>query len=354
MKHNRLRGLYFIISVISLFGHGCATVKPPASSYHFSLSDYENIASFSGRNNFTFSFDTIDDIIVLNSEQSEVKILVSSLAVLVNGSALVLKVPPLYRNGEILVPRQLGEILRADRFVDFRPLFNIKTIVLDPGHGGKDPGAVSPGGLQEKVINLIIAKDLQQKLTARGYKVVMTRTRDIFLSLAERAEVARRNNADLFISIHANANRSSKVSGVEIYYLSADRLESGKRAAKMSREGRFFNRTVDKDAAVILWDLLFTNNHSLSIELSSLLHFNFRKMGFSVKPPRTAGFYVLRNAYVPAVLVETGYLTNANEERALRRSYYQRQISEAIVLSIDALSRRYTASGGSATAALVR
>jgi N-acetylmuramoyl-L-alanine amidase len=324
-----------------LFLLGCASVGPTISPYCVNISDYQDIESFCRKNKLKYNFDTVDDIITLRSKDNEVKILINSLAAVVGGTPIMLKNQPFYSKGKILVPRELEKIITNERFVDFRPLFNIKTIVLDPGHGGKDPGAISACGLKEKTINLIITKILRKKLQAKGYRVIMTRTRDVFLSLAERTAVAKRANADLFISVHANANRSRKVSGVEVYYLNPNRLNSAQRAIKMSKRGKFNRKPMSRDAVAILWDLLFTKNHSFSTELSNLLYFNFKKLGFSVKPPRTAGFYVLKNAYVPSVLVEAGYLSNVNEAKALRKSYYQKQVAEAIMLSVEALSKRY-------------
>ncbi len=323
------------------FIFGCASVNTTISPYRINISDYQDIGSFCSKNKLHYTFDSIDDIITLYSQDAKIKILLNSSVAIIGGTSVMLKNKPFYSRGKILIPRELEKIITTERFVDFRPLFNIKTIVLDPGHGGKDPGAISARGLKEKTINLIIAKILKKKLQAKGYRVVMTRNRDVFISLPQRALMAKGYNADLFISIHANANRSRKVSGVEVYYLNPTRLNSAQRALKMSKKMKFNDKSMPRDAVAILWDLLFTKNHSFSMELSSILHFNFKKLGFSVKPPKTANFSVLRNAYVPAVLVEVGYLSNSNEERALRKSYYQKQVAEVILLSIEALGKRH-------------
>jgi N-acetylmuramoyl-L-alanine amidase len=342
MKLSFYRIWFFCAFAAVFLVAGCARVVPTVSPQRAHIADYQDLESFCEKNNLTYNFDTIDDIVTFTSPDIEIKILLNSLAAVANGSVVILKNPPLYSRGKILLPRELEQIIKTEIFIDFRPTLDVKTIAIDPGHGGKDPGAVSARGLKEKTVNLIIANILKRKLEAKGYNVIMTRNRDFFISLEERTEVVRRYNADLFISIHANANRSRNVSGVEIYYLNPNRLNASQRALKLSRTAQFANKPVSPEAAAILWDLSFTKSYSLSVEFSNILHFNFKKLGFSVKPPITSGFYVLRNAYAPAVLVETGYLSNLNEERALRKSYYQNQVAEAIMLSVEGLSRRYS------------
>ncbi|MFA7677706.1 MAG: N-acetylmuramoyl-L-alanine amidase, partial [Candidatus Omnitrophota bacterium] len=137
------------------------------------------------------------------------------------------------------------------------------------------------------------------------------------------------------ISIHANANHSSKISGVEIYYLSPFRLNSSERALKLAKTENFNGKKYPTDVKAILWDLLITKNYASSVQFSNTLYFAFKNLGFKVKPPRKAPFYVLRFAYVPSVLVEMGYLTNCYEEKILRKKYYQKQIARAIALAVE-------------------
>jgi len=180
---------------------------------------------------------------------------------------------------------------------------SIKTIVIDPGHGGKDPGAISKHGLEEKYITLDIARYLKKDLTARGFKVYLTRNRDIYLTLKKRGQIAFRRHADLFISIHVNANRSRRVRGVEVYYLSSRNTQS-----------LYFARMI----------------------VSTL-----KSLGFKTRSPRRAAFVVLEYARTPAVLVETGYLSNSDEENLLKTAYYQKQIAYGIALSVHRLNLHY-------------
>ncbi|MCF7907530.1 MAG: N-acetylmuramoyl-L-alanine amidase [Candidatus Omnitrophica bacterium] len=330
--------LFLICSVLV----GCATTHYKGSQRYVSICDYIELESFCKKHNFTYSFDTIDDVIHLNSNDKEIKLLLNSPVVVKNGSFFQLKSPPLYRNGKILLPPQLTKLISKGPAVSFKPTFQLKTIVIDPGHGGKDPGAISRSGMQEKKINLIVADYLKQELERQGFKVVMSRSRDTYLTLAERTGVAKSHNADLFVSIHANSNRSSSVNGTEIYYLSPSRLNSRERALRLAKSENFYGKSLSPDTKTILWDLLIAKNYALSVEFSNILHFTFKNLGFKVASPKQASFYVLRFAYVPSVLVEIGYLSNSYEEKALRKKHYQKQLAQAIALGITSLNKRYS------------
>ncbi|MCC5647309.1 N-acetylmuramoyl-L-alanine amidase [Nostoc sp. CHAB 5824] len=168
-------------------------------------------------------------------------------------------------------------------------------VLIDPGHGGKDPGAVGLGGLREKDIILPISKRIAQVLQQNGVQVVMTRDSDYFVTLPGRVQLAERANADVFVSIHANAigPGRSDVSGLETYYYGS---------------GLGLARTVHN---------------------SILQSVNVRDRGV-----RRARFYVLRKSSMPSILVETGYLTGRNDNAKLRTSAYQNQMADAIARGI--------------------
>jgi N-acetylmuramoyl-L-alanine amidase len=333
IKKNLLSVFLFIFFI------GCATThyrKPPIE---FSFSDYIEINEFCKKHNFQYNFDTLDDIIKIFSGDKEVRLILNSLIGYFDGSIFYLKRPPFYFQGKILLPKELEEIVSSKNIISFRPLFNIKTIVIDPGHGGKDPGAISPQGLKEKELNLKVSKYLKEELERRGFKVILTRSRDTYLTLKERVRVAKKYNADLFVSIHTNSNRNRYIRGVEIYYLSPSKFNSEERALKLAKGVDFGN--LPTDAKVILWDLLLSKNYALSTEFANSLYLIFKNLGFKVSPPKKAPFYVLKFAYVPSVLVEIGYLSNPYEEKILRKRYYRKQIAEAIALGIVSLNKRY-------------
>ena len=330
-----------LIVLILIFVNACATAPHRSSGIRVSNSDYIDIVSFCKKHNFEYSFDTVDDLVRIYSPDKEIKLLLNSSVGTLSGSIFYLKKSPVYLKGKILLPRQLEKIITSGEFVSFRPLFTIKTIVVDPGHGGKDPGAISSSGLQEKTINLRVAKYLKQELEQMGFNVILTRSQDSFLSLAERTNIAKKHNADLFVSIHANSNYSRKVSGVEIYYLSPPQLKAQERSVRLARSENFQGKSISSDVKAILWDLLIRKNYGFSVELSDIFYLTFKNLGFNIKPPKKASFYVLRFAYVPSILVEMGYLSNRYEETALRKEYYQKQIAHAIALGISSLKRRH-------------
>ncbi|UCD15426.1 MAG: N-acetylmuramoyl-L-alanine amidase, partial [Candidatus Omnitrophota bacterium] len=201
----------------------------------------------------------------------------------------------------------------------------------------------STKGMKEKDLNLKVAKLLKDDLAKTGFKVVLTRNKDVFLSLKERVDVAKKINADLFISIHANSNRARFVRGVEFYYLSPVQFDSQERAGSLVKEKELWaSKGLSDEAQAILWDMLLTKNYALSVDFVNRLYSTFKNLGFKVRTPKSASFYVLKCASVPSILIEMGYLSNKYEERSLGRKSYQKQISEAIALSVVSLNKRYT------------
>jgi len=334
-----------VLFVCGMFLSGCAATSRGYKAAEVSASDYISLEDFCGKHGLEYQFDTIDDVIRVFSSEKEVKVLLNSVVGSADGTVFYLKKAPVYFKGEILLPRQLEKIVFSKDFAVFKPLFSVDTIVIDPGHGGKDPGAVSACGLYEKTVNLAISKYLKDRLEKEGFKVFLTREKDVYLSLQDRVDIAKKRDADLFVSIHANSNRSKKVSGVEVYHLSPTQLNSHERSIKLAKSEDFKGKDISCGAKAILWDLLITKNYSFSVEFSNILYFNFKNLGFKVKPPKKAPFYVLRYACTPSVLVEAGYLSNHYEEKALRRRHYQKQIAEGVALSIMSLKNRYANAG---------
>jgi len=333
-------GLWAI--VCGLFLAGCASVSQNNVPARVNYRDYIDIVQFCRKNNFQYNLDTIDDIVRISSDDRQIKILLNSTVATFDNSIIYLKKPPIYSQGKILLPRRLDTLVSSGKIVSFKPSFTIKTIVIDPGHGGRDPGAISPSGLEEKDINLIVSKCLKQELQRQGFRVILTRTNDVYLTLEERTKIAKKHDADFFISIHANASHSRNVNGMEIYYLTPSRLNSYERAIRLARSENFYGKVYPKEVKTILWDMLISKNHSFSVEMSNVFYFTFKKLGFNVKPPKRAPFYVLKYAYTPSILVEMGYLTNHYEEKILRKKHYQKQIAQGTALAVSSLNKRYT------------
>ena len=217
-----------------------------------------------------------------------------------------------------------------------------RIIVIDAGHGGKDPGCVGRGGTQEKTVVLSVAKKLKNKLDANGYKTFLTRSNDTYLKLAERAEIAEKKHADLFISLHANANPSRDMKGFSIYTLSeqasdeeAQKLAESENAADKIDVNGF--EQFSKDIRVALSSLQQRAVAELSEEYANGCAKSFNKASIEQqKGPsvRHAPFAVLRST-VPGALIELGHLSNKVEEKLLKSDAHQNKLVDAIVKSVN-------------------
>ncbi|MBW1729953.1 MAG: N-acetylmuramoyl-L-alanine amidase [Deltaproteobacteria bacterium] len=215
---------------------------------------------------------------------------------------------------------------------------NVNRIVIDPGHGGKDPGCYLGRGIKEKDIVLRLAKILAKKIRKRlGCEVILTRTKDIFLPLERRTAIANINKADLFISLHVNAHRKRWVSGIETYYLN---MATDERAVLVAARENATTQKNISDLQAILNDLLLNTK----IHESSRLAYEIQKGMVSELKKRyrhirslgvkQAPFYVLIGAQMPSVLIETGFLTNPTERRRLLNTVYEDRLAEGICKGI--------------------
>ncbi|MBC6404579.1 MAG: N-acetylmuramoyl-L-alanine amidase [Rhodospirillales bacterium] len=219
---------------------------------------------------------------------------------------------------------------------DRRPL-----IVIDAGHGGPDPGAISVSGAYEKDITLAFAKILADTLRrSNKYRVLMTRDRDIFLPLAERYAVAERADADLFISLHANIHAKSSIKGASVFTLSERGADSDADAAALAAKENGADAvagaaSVDQ-VAHILGDLMRRETMNLSKNYANRLVGELAKETVLLRNThRYAGFRVLKSPVVPSVLLEIGYLSNRTEERLLHQKKHRQKISKAILRALD-------------------
>lgn len=214
---------------------------------------------------------------------------------------------------------------------------SIGLIVIDAGHGGKDPGATGPGGTQEKDITLAIAKLLKKKLEeSTEAEVLLTRTNDEYWALADRTAFANKEKADIFISIHVNASRRRRAHGVETFFLSFDATDDEARETAafennvISLEGKTELAPVD-DIKAILWDLTQTQSHHESSRLAETIYLSlFKEMGGELRGVKQAPFHVLVGATMPAVLIEVGFISNPREEKKLKKVKVQDRMATAI------------------------
>lgn len=214
----------------------------------------------------------------------------------------------------------------------------VNTIVLDPGHGGKDPGAVGKNGLKEKDVTLKLARMLREKLTQdAGAKIILTRDSDVFIPLEERTAIANSKDADLFVSIHINASPRRAATGIETYILSLSNNEEARRVA--ARENATSTRSVS-DLEFILNDLIKTAKTNDSARLATVVQDNLvsglRKKFDSIRSNGVKGapFYVLVGTKMPAVLVEVSFISNPEEEERLKDEAYLREVVEGIAAGI--------------------
>ncbi len=241
-------------------------------------------------------------------------------------------------NRDTLRTYKLLTLRRPDRVVVdlFYPTLRV---VIDPGHGGKDPGAIGQGGTQEKAIVLQIAKTLRALIQERlKAKVFLTRTTDVFLDLTKRVDFAKEKKADLFISIHANSHAQRSIQGMEIYYfgkasdpraLKVAARENGMPLKKNDPPWRYFlAENVNKKKIEKSLNFAFTTNETLVKTVRK--DYTIKEHGV-----KTAPFYVLLSTSMPGILAEVGFISNPMEEKRLRNAAFQKKLAEGIYQGIQ-------------------
>ena len=217
-----------------------------------------------------------------------------------------------------------------------------KIVVLDPGHGGVDPGAIGVSGVYEKNITLAMAKELKAEIEDRyGYKVYLTRSRDIFIPLRDRVKIARRYEADLFLSIHADSAYNRKAQGLSVYTLSE--TASDKEAAALAEKENKADIVAglnfaehSKEVSDILLNLAQRETMNRSAEFATFMVQEMRKSTHTLdNTHRFAGFAVLKAPDVPSVLMELGYLSNKTEEKQLKQKSYRKKLAVSAARAIN-------------------
>ncbi len=232
-----------------------------------------------------------------------------------------------------------------------RPAPDKRVVIIDPGHGGKDPGKPGPNGLREKDVALQVAKRLAQELQSReGYEVHLTRTTDTLIALADRPRMANEwkagRPAALFVSIHANSVSNRSVRGFETFFLSAARTEDEQRVAEMENAAIEFEDAHVPGAGQDLDWILNTLRNDFYLRASNdLAEVIQRKIGEIHPGPnrgvKQAGFRVLIGAFMPAVLVEMAFISNRQEAELLGSAQFQTRISRALADAIEEFFRTH-------------
>jgi N-acetylmuramoyl-L-alanine amidase len=342
----KVRSLYyftgFILAAAALNLCGCVSTPKSGqvASYTISGSQYFSLVSLCGLKDIRWDYDPLTRIAGLTRGAHNIRIQAGGKTVFLDGSPRQLSQPVDIYRGMLVVPGQFRQIVE-ELFPDHAPapeavsFFRIKKVIIDPGHGGKDPGAPGRSGLDEKDIVLDIAKRLSVILREYGVQTVLTRSSDKFIPLEKRAAMTDNSQADLFISIHANANPVKSLNGFEVYYISPA-VSDYKRALSSARNTSLgFSgdslASSSLDLKAILWDMTYTYNRGESIRLSrDICQSISRSVDTRIIGVKNANYCVLRGACIPAILVEVGFLSNSREERLLNEPGYRQKIAEGL------------------------
>jgi len=213
-------------------------------------------------------------------------------------------------------------------------------IVIDPGHGGKDPGAIGPSGIREKDIVLAISKYLKTELEDADFEIIMTRDTDVFIPLSDRSRIANQADADLFVSIHCNASHKKEPHGTQGFYLSAAKTDEARATALLENQPLLLEDApiIDNldELQYIMTDMMQSKYQRESSILAYIVEQDIGKSaGLEARGPQGAGFYVLYGAYMPAILIETAFVSNSEEEKFLTLPNNQEKIAESIASGIE-------------------
>ncbi len=310
---------------------------------------------------FSWEWDGFSRVITLKKEGMSIKLFPGSSLVLYNDRSIDLKAPIILHDGLVMVPASFARLFMLTQEktgpapVKYQAkkegFYAIKKIIIDAGHGGKDPGASVHHGLREKEINLDVAKRLARELRRKGIQVVMTRDTDVFYSLYRRAEIANKNNGDFFICIHTNAARTRSAHGAEEFYLSSGYDDfskasgiRGNAAAKFAKKSEYKN---SHDLNTILWDMALTEDRKESVEMAYSIAKEFKRMlNLRTRFVHGARFVVLKDTQMPAILIEVGYITNPTENARLNNPFYRQMLAEAIASGIMNYKKNYDNNNG--------
>ena len=246
--------------------------------------------------------------------------------------------------------RETGDDLRR-QLDDERKKWLIDTIVIDPGHGGKDPGAVGVGSLKEKDVVLAIGLKLGTIIERKmpGVRVVYTRNTDTFVELRKRTQIANENNGKLFLSIHANANRSSRAAGFETYILGPEKGEQARNVVERENAVIQFEDPnsqrhydgINNILATMAQSAFMRHSEQLAARVQKEMANRLTRLSMKNRGVKQAPFWVMVGASMPAILVETGFITNAHEARILKTTSHQQKMAEGIFTGLVQFKEEY-------------
>jgi N-acetylmuramoyl-L-alanine amidase len=316
------------ISVASIGG-----AAPALETIRIGGKEYVRLSDWAKARDASIRWVKQEETLQMTNRRARILLTIDSRQAEINGVAMWLLFPTVYRDSKVY-------LAQVDAQTTLLPLLsppknrggvNIKSICLDPGHGGKDPGNMV-GSNQEKKYTLLLAQELRDQLKRAGIKVSLTRSSDNFIELPERPELAKRRGADLFVSLHFNATGSSQntVRGAEVYCLTPAGAPSTNARGEGSGAGWFAgNRFNDK-------------NMFLAYQLQKSLT---KSLGVEDRGVHRARFAVLRDAVMPAVLIEGGFMSHPSEGRKIFEAAYRKEMARAIVNGLMAYKKQVEQGG---------
>lgn len=339
-----LRHFYisFLCVCLVMALNGCATTKPRSGAG--TEVKMVNLKDLCDQFKADLNFDKATKVVTVEYKNKMIQGLVGSDEIIVNSEQVKILKPIMLRHKYIVVSEDFAQFFESKKEITEIPvgdytLKKVKEVVIDAGHGGKDPGATGKNGVREKDVVLDIALRLKSLLENEGINVVMVRDKDEFISLKDRTEITSRRKADLFISIHANSHPKRVISGVEVYTMK-DMTASERNEEQRKDNERILLRTLaversQDDVEETISKLLYERKQAEAKKLAGLIATKVTKdanaKNLGVKSSR---FFVVRNTLIPAVLIETGFLSNLKEERLLASGYYRQKIAQGIAEAI--------------------
>jgi N-acetylmuramoyl-L-alanine amidase len=281
------------------------------------------LRDWADKNSFKLAYDPKTLVISLTNRWANIELLANSRRGSINGITVWLSFPIRVYNGKLMIHQKdlttlIEPILYPKRLRGNR---TVRTVALDPGHGGRDPGN-QIGNHEEKKYTLLLAREVQELLERAGIKAVLTRRSDTYVERSERADLARKAKADLFVSLHYNNAADTSASGVETYAVTPFGAEAtnGGDISLIPHPGNKF------DAQSVL--LAYEVQRSIT-----------RGVDASDRGVRRAGFEVLRKATMPSILIESGFMSNSGESKKVFDDAYRKEIAHAIVDGILSYKR---------------
>ncbi|MBF0331803.1 MAG: N-acetylmuramoyl-L-alanine amidase [Candidatus Omnitrophica bacterium] len=335
-----IRKFSWLSVLLLFFAAGCATTTRMPGGTAAPLS----LEGLCGKYAVDCGWDGVSQTVTMDYQGQKVQALVGSSTVMVGNTRVVLSAPLKRQHGLVIVPADFERLVFAPVSPGSRDGVSfaghrLGKVIVDAGHGGKDPGAIGFGGMKEKDIDFDIAARVVKAFKGEGVDAILTRGKDDFISLAERTERASTPGADIFISIHANATKSHRAYGYEVYYIGALNAKDRAEDQRLQNE-KILCRTLNMKQGVpelrlIVADMLYAYKMSDAARLAETVSQGLsQELGQGSRGSKTARYFVLRNTLIPAVLVEVGFITNPKDAMQLKDGMYRQRIADSVTKSV--------------------